>query len=52
MSGYRNLHREYRDKEFLEAKRRFKIKKDIYKALDDEINMGKSIKQLENEIVS
>jgi len=40
------------DKEFLEAKRWFKIKKDIYKALDDEINMGKSIKQLENESVS
>jgi hypothetical protein len=40
------------DKYFLEAKRRFKIKKDIKKALDDEVNLGKSIKQLENAIVS
>jgi hypothetical protein len=40
------------DREFLEAKRRFKIKKDINKTLDDGLNLGKSIKQLENEIVS
>ncbi len=40
------------DKEFLEAKRRFKIKRDINKALDDEINLGKSIKQHENDIVT
>jgi hypothetical protein len=40
------------DKEFLEAKRIFKIKRDINKSLDDEINLGKSIKQLEDEIVA
>ncbi|MGA9140739.1 MAG: hypothetical protein WBZ29_10970, partial [Methanocella sp.] len=40
------------DKEFLRAKMRFKIKKDINKALDDELNLGKSIRQLEKEIVS
>jgi hypothetical protein len=40
------------DKDFLEAKRRFKIKKKINRSLDDEINLGKSIKRSENEIVS
>ncbi len=40
------------DREFLEAKRRFKIKRDINKTLDDGLNLGKSIKQLENEIVA
>jgi biopolymer transport protein ExbB/TolQ len=40
------------DKDFLEAKRRFKIKTDINRALDDDINRGKSIKQLENAITA
>jgi hypothetical protein len=40
------------DKDFLEAKRQFKIKTDINKALDDDINLGKSIKQLENAITT
>jgi hypothetical protein len=40
------------DKDFLEAKRRFKIKTDLNKALDDDNNLGKSIKQLEYAIVS
>jgi hypothetical protein len=39
------------DKDFLEAKRWFKIKKEINKALDDEMNLGKSIKLLENKVV-
>ncbi len=40
------------DKDYLEAKRRFKIKTDINIALDDDINLGKSIKQLENAIIT
>jgi hypothetical protein len=39
------------DKEYLEAKRLDNIRKSIYQALDDELNLGKSIKQLENENV-
>ena len=39
------------DKDLLEAKRLFKIIKGINKALDDELNMGKSIKILENDIM-
>jgi hypothetical protein len=40
------------DKDLLEAKRQFKIIKGINKALDDELNLGKSIKLLENKVVS
>jgi hypothetical protein len=40
------------DKDYLEAKRRYKIKTDINIALDDDLNLGKSIKQLENAITT
>lgn len=37
------------DKDYLEAKRLYHIRKSIYQSLDDEVNLGKSIKQLEND---
>ena len=38
------------DKHFLEAKKRYRLKKEVSKALDDNANLNKNIKQLEKEI--